>query len=86
MKTANDVRKQIQDKEHKEAVLNLVKKRGIGKDQEYKQLASAEPRKPVSVPEIVFEDGLNLDNSNNYKEVKVGMKNLLDKIKGKDSH
>ncbi len=87
MKTASDVRKQIQNKEHKEAVMDLVKRREIGKNQEYTQLASADSRRPVNVPEILsYEEGLNLENSNNYNKISTGMKTLLDKVKGKDLH
>ena len=45
MKDISKVRNQIKQKEHNEALMDLIKKRKIGKSQDYKAISSASFRK-----------------------------------------
>ena len=84
MKDISKVRNQIKQKEHNEALMDLIKKRKIGKSQDYKAISSASFKKKENAPVLTEEmEGLNLNDSKSYNKFTSGMKKLLAGLKQK---
>ena len=84
MKDISKVRKQIKQKERNKAVMDMIKRRKLGKNQEYTTISSASLEKKENAPVLTDEiEGLNLKDSKGYNKFTSGMKKILAELRQK---